>query len=92
MAHSKSRRTGEPAELVDPAADPDRLVVEVVCECGSEFEAGMVAARLQACGIDARANDPFPSREPGLVRNVVFVRRSDLDRAREVLATPFEPL
>jgi hypothetical protein len=26
------------------------------------------------------------------VRNVVFVRRSDLDRAREVLATPVDPL
>ena len=92
MAHSKSRRTTEPAVLVDPATDPDRLVTEVVAEFGSEFEAGLAAARLQACGIDARANDPFPSREPGLVRNVVFVRRSDLDRAREVLATPVDPL
>ena len=52
----------------------------------------MVAARLQSCGIDARANDPFPSREPGLVRNVVFVRRSDVERAREVLATPVDPI
>jgi len=92
MAHSKSRRTAEPAELIDPDRDPDRLVAEVVCECGSEFEAGMVAARLQSCGIDARANDPFPSREPGLVRNVVFVRRSDVERAREVLATPVDPI
>ncbi len=92
MAHSKTRRTTEPAELVDPAEDPDRLVTEVAAEFGSEFEAGLAAARLRACGIDARANDPFPTREPGLVRNVVFVRKSDVARAREVLATPVDPL
>ena len=79
MAHRTSRRTTEPAVLIDPAD-------------GTEFEAGLAAARLQACGIAARSNDPFPSREPGLVRNVVFVRKSDLERAREVLATPVDPL
>jgi hypothetical protein len=83
MAHRKSRRTTEPAVLIDPADDPDRLVVEVAAEFGTEFEAGLAAAR---------SNDPFPSREPGLVRNVVFVRKSDLERAREVLATPVDPL
>ena len=67
--------------LVEPGRDPDRLVAEVVAEFPTEFEAGLAAARLQACGIDARPNDPFPSREPGLVRNVVFVRRTDLERA-----------
>jgi hypothetical protein len=92
MAHSKRRRTAEPAVLVDPTRDPDRLVAEAVAEFRTEFEAGLAAARLQACGIDARANDPFPSREPGLVRNVVFVRRTDLQRAREVLATPVDPI
>jgi len=92
VAHSKSRRTTEPAVLVTPSVYPDRLVTEVFCVCGSDFVAGLVAARLQACGIDARANEPFPSRQPGLVRNVVFVRRSDLERAREVLATPADPI
>ena len=79
-------------ELVDPATDPDRLVTEVVAEFSSEFEAGLAAARLQACGIDGASQRPVPSREPGLGASVVFVARVRPRPAREVLATPVDPL
>ena len=91
-SHTKGRRFGTPAHLEVPQREPDQITTEVVYEAGDPFEAAAVAARLQAYGIPAAAADPFPTRVAAFMSNVVRVRKADVGRALEVLATPPEPI
>jgi len=68
------------------AADSD--APELLTSCANEAEAALLVAALEARGVEARPlgalTSGFRAEAPGGVQ--IFVRRSDIQRARQTLA------